>query len=444
MSAVERLRVPPHALEAEQSVLGGLMLDGAKLDQVADRLVEDDFYRADHRLIFRAINRLAAQQTPFDVITLGEQLTRRGQLDDAGGYSYLATLARDTPSAANVGHYADLVADAAVRRALVTAGADIQTLAYDPDGRPTAALLDDAEKRIFSIADRRNRTGGLREISHWLTATLERIDKLAESDNPITGVPTGWPDLDNLTAGLQPGELAIVAARPSMGKTAFALNLAEYAALKSGVSVGIFSLEMPAEQLMMRMLASLGRIDALSIRTGRLDERQWGALSGALGKLRDAPIWIDDSSALTPTQLHARCRRQQRESGLGLVIVDYLQLMQAPGAESRQTEIAEISRALKALAKDLRAPVVALSQLNRNLEQRTSKRPTLGDLRESGAIEADADTILFLYRDEVYNPNSDAAGVAEIIIGKQRNGPIGTVRLAFLGTHTRFESILNG
>ena len=442
-AAAEALRTPPHSLEAEQAVLGGLMLDNATWDQIADRLNEGDFYRHDHRLIFRAICRLSQQGKPFDLLTLAEWLEDNNELEAAGGFAYLGVLARDTPSAANVRAYADIVRERAIRRELIRTSTEIADSAYDPRGRDTRQLLDDAEQRVFAIAEQGMRAQqGFAVIKDLLARTVERIDILFQRDNPITGIPTGWSDFDDKTAGLQRGDLVVVAGRPSMGKTAFAMNIAEFAAIQVKCPVAVFSMEMPGESLIMRLISSLGRIDQHKVRTGRLEEEDWPRITSAVTMLSEARLFIDDSSNLSPNELRARARRLHRQEGqLGLIVVDYLQLMQVPGTnENRATEVSEISRSLKALAKELSVPVLALSQLNRTLEQRGDKRPIMSDLRESGAIEQDADLICFIYRDEVYNPDSSDKGVAEIIIGKQRNGPIGTTRLTFLGQYTRFES----
>ena len=445
-AATEALRAPPHSLEAEQSVLGGLMLDNATWDQVADRLDESDFYRNDHRLIFRAIRRLAENSKPFDLLTLAEWLEDNNQLEEAGGFAYLGVLARDTPSAANVRAYADIVRERAIRRELIRTSTEIADSAYDPRGRDSRELLDDAEKRVFAIAEHGLRAQqGFASIKDLLARTVERIDVLFQRDNPITGIPSGWQDFDDKTAGLQRGDLIVIAGRPSMGKTAFAMNIAEFAAIQVKCPVAVFSMEMPGESLIMRLMSSLGRIDQHKVRTGRLEEEDWPRLTSAVTMLSEARLFIDDSSNLSPNDLRARARRLQRQEGqLGLIVVDYLQLMQVPGTnENRATEVSEISRSLKSLAKELSVPVLALSQLNRTLEQRGDKRPIMSDLRESGAIEQDADLICFIYRDEVYNPESPDKGVAEIIIGKQRNGPIGRIRLTFLGQYTRFESYIS-
>lgn len=590
-AATEALRIPPHSQEAEQSVLGGLMLDNAAWDQVADLVVEDDFYRRDHRLIFRAVASLVDKNSPFDVVTLSEWLESRSELSNAGGLAYLATLAKDTPSAANIRAYAYIVRERSVLRSLIRVGTDIAGSAYNPEGRDATELLDLAEQRVFEIAERGIRTRqGFQSIRDISIKVIDRIDVLYNQDNPITGVPAGFNDFDEMTSGLQPSDLVIVAGRPSMGKTSFAMNIAEHAAIKGKKVVAVFSMEMPGEQLGMRMISSLGRIDQHRVRTGKLDDDDWPRLTSAVGILAESALFIDDTPALTPTELRARCRRLKRERGLDLILIDYLQLMQVSGSkENRATEISEISRSLKALAKELRVPVVALSQLNRGLEQRPNKRPVMSDLREcvtgdtlvtlangrlqaiheligqtpevwaiddqgypvtaiaekvwrvgkkpifelrlasgrhiratakhrlyalngwrrlqdltisdqlavfvaipeslpsnhpvrethlfwdqiiaiepsgeedvydltvpgpeswladgivshnSGAIEQDADLIVFIYRDEVYNEDSPDKGIAEIIIGKQRNGPIGTVRLTFLGKYTRFENFI--
>jgi replicative DNA helicase len=436
------LKVPPHSIDAEQSVLGGLMLDNAAWDQVADLVAEGDFYRLAHRLVFRAVAALAEQGSPFDVVTLANWLRDRDELESAGGLAYLGELAANTPSAANIKAYATLVRERSVLRDLVRVAGEIADTAYRPEGRATAELLDHAERLVFEIAERgaRRRTG-FRVMKDLLVGVVDRIDALYQSESAITGVSTGFADLDALTSGLQRSDLVIVAGRPSMGKTSFAMNLAEHALLGDRLPVAVFSMEMSAEQLVMRLLASLGRIDQHRVRTGRLDDDDWPRLTSAIGMLSDRPMFIDDTPGLNPTELRARARRLKREHGLGLIVVDYLQLMSVPGPkETRATEISEITRGLKTLAKELDVPIVALSQLNRSLEQRPNKRPVMSDLRESGAIEQDADVILFIYRDEVYNEDSPDKGTAEIIVGKQRNGPIGTVRLTFLGKYTRFES----
>ena len=435
------LRVPPHSVEAEQAVLGGVLLDNDAWDRIADLLVGENFYRRDHRAVFNAVAGLCDEGRPCDAVTVAERLDRDGQLESAGGLAYLAELAENTPSAANVTAYAEIVRERAVLRDLIRVGTGIADAAFRPERRGALDLLDDAERRIFEIAERgaaRRESVAIRDV---LADVMERIDELSRSESPITGVPTGFTELDQKTAGLQRGDLIIVAGRPAMGKTSFSMNLVEEAAIRARLPVAVFSLEMPAEQLVMRMLSSLGRIDQHRVRTGRLEHEDWPRLTSALAILNDTNVFIVDDAALTPAELRARCRRLKREHGVGLVVVDYLQLMHVPGTrENRATEISEISRSLKALAKELMVPVVALSQLNRRLEDRNDKRPVMSDLRESGAIEQDADLILFIYRDEVYNEDSKDKGKAEIIIGKQRNGPIGRVELAFLSQYTRFEN----
>ena len=442
----DALRIPPHSIQAEQSVLGGLMLSNTAWDQVADRVVREDFYRREHQLIFSAIEKLADEQKPFDVVTLSEELERIGGLEDAGGMSYIGTLAKDTPSAANIRAYADIVREHSVKRQLIRVGTNIADSGFETEGRSVSELLDHAESQVFEIAEQQAKgKTGFEDIKKLLTKAVDRIETLYQQDEPITGLSTGFSDLDEMTSGLQKSDLIIVAGRPSMGKTTFAMNLAENIAIQGEMPVAVFSLEMPGEQLVMRMLSSLGRIDQHRLRTGKLEEDEWPRLTSAVSILSEAKLHIDDSASLTPTEIRARARRLMREHGqLGLVVIDYLQLMQAPGvANNRTEEISVISRSLKALAKELNVPVIALSQLNRNLEQRPNKRPVNSDLRESGSIEQDADIIAFVYRDEVYNPETPDKGMAEIIIGKQRNGPIGTCRLTFLGQFTKFENFID-
>jgi len=443
---MEDLKSPPHSIEAEQSVLGGLMLDNQAWMQIADRIGEQDFYRRDHRLIFRSIKSLAEENQPCDVITLSEWLEKRGQSDAAGGLAYLGELAKNTPSAANITAYADIVRENSVLRQLVRAGTDIAGSAYNPDGRSTAELLDNAEKEVFAIAEQNARMAGFVPIKQLLAGAVDRIDLLYHQENPLSGLATGFKDFDNLTSGLQASDLIVVAGRPSMGKTSFAMNIAEYAAIHEKKPVAVFSMEMSGEQLAMRLISSTGRIDQSKVRTGKLDDDDWPRLASAVSLLASKNLLIDDSPALSPVEVRARARRLAREhGGLGLIVIDYLQLMQVPGSkENRASEVAEISRALKSLAKELHVPLVALSQLNRGLEQRPNKRPIMSDLRESGGIEQDSDLIVFIYRDEVYNEDSEDKGTAEIIIAKQRNGPIGMTRLAFQGRYTRFENFAAG
>jgi len=442
---VEALKVPPHSLEAEQSVLGGLMLDNEAWDRVAERVTAADFYSRPHRLIFESMERLVQQGQPIDLITLSEALERVDSLEPVGGFAYLAELAKNTPSAANINAYAEIVRERAVVREMIGVANEIAEAGFDPQGRSSADLLDLAETKVFKIAESRSSASeGPQNLTKILEQTVDKIEQLFHQPHDgVTGVSSGYQDLDKMTAGLQRSDLIIVAARPSMGKTTFAMNLCEHAAMTQDKPVLIFSLEMPSEQIIMRMLASLGRIDQTKIRTGQLDDEDWARLSSTMGLLLDkGKMYIDDSSGLTPSELRSRARRVAREyGGLSMIMVDYLQLMRVPGyADNRTLEIAEISRSLKALAKELEVPVVALSQLNRSLEQRADKRPVNSDLRESGSIEQDADLIMFIYRDEVYHDDSPDKGTAEIIIGKQRNGPIGRVRLTFQGQFSRFDN----
>ena len=443
------LRVPPHSIEAEQSLLGGLLLDNQAFDRVADVLSADDFYRDDHRRIFRHIAKLIEAAKPADVVTVAESIEASDDKDRTGGRAYIGALAQNTPSALHIRRYAELVRERAVQRKLAQVATEIAESALNLSGKEVPQLLDEAETRILEIGESGSRGGaGLEEIKPVLARVLERIDYLYHRDNPsdVTGLPTGFTDLDSKTAGLQPGDLVIVAGRPSMGKTAFALNIAEHVALQTHMPVAIFSMEMGGAQLATRMLGSIARVDQHKMRTGRLNDQEWSDLSHAMGRLHEAPIYIDETAALNALEVRSRARRLWRQWGgkLGLVVVDYLQLMSsanARGSENRATEISEISRSLKALAKELSVPVIALSQLSRAVEQRQDKRPMMSDLRESGAIEQDADVILFIYREEVYSPDKpDVKGRAKVIIGKQRNGPIGEVELTFLGQHTRFEN----
>lgn len=436
------VKIPPHSIEAEQSVLGGLMLDNRAWDQIADRMRETDFYRHDHRLIYRVMAKLSEQSKPLDVLTVSESLREINELENAGGEVYLFELANNTPSAANISAYADIVRERSVLRQLIATANDIASNAFNPDGRSSIELLDLAEREVFAISEQGARVGGPVNVKEFLATAMDKIDTLFHSKNPITGTPTGYHDLDEMTSGLQSSDLVIVAGRPSMGKTTLAMNMAEHVAIKSQLPTLIFSMEMPGESIVMRLLSSLCRIDQLRIRTGKLEDEDWPRISSTVSMLSEAPLFIDDTPALSPAEMRARARRVAKEHGqLGLIVVDYLQLMQVPGfSENRTAEISEISRSLKSLAKELKVPVIALSQLNRGLEQRADKRPVMSDLRESGAIEQDADLIVFIYRDEVYNENSPEKGVAEIIIAKQRNGPIGKVRLTFLGQYTCFEN----
>jgi len=448
---LDQIKLPPHSVEAEQSVLGGLLLEATALDKITDLVQPDDFYRQEHRLIFRQIVRLSEQAKPVDVITVAEALEIAGELDKVGGLPYLGGLAQNVPSAANIRRYGEIVRERSIMRKLAEVGSDIASSAYNPTGRDAAQLLDEAESKVFEIAEAGSKgKQGFLPMPPLLTQVVERIETLYARDNTsdVTGIATGFTDLDRKTSGLHPGDLVIIAGRPSMGKTALAINIAENVALDSNLPVAIFSMEMGATQLVMRMIGSVGKLNQQDLRTGKLQDDDWGRLTQALGKLNDAPIHIDESAALSSLDLRARSRRLHRQNnGLGLIVVDYLQLMSSnvgKASENRATEISEISRSLKALAKELQVPVIALSQLNRSLEQRTDKRPVMSDLRESGAIEQDADLILFIYRDEVYNSDSPSQGKAEIIIGKQRNGPIGKVELAFRGEYTRFDNLASG
>lgn len=441
---VDPLKRPPHSAEAEQSIIGGLMLDNQVWDKINIKLCEADFYRTEHRILFRAISALAKRDQPFDVVTLLDELKTNNDLDDAGGEAYLFELANNTPSVANVTAYADIVREKSVQRQLIGVATEIADSAYNPAGREVPELLDLAESKVFAIGEQTGGDGGPENIKSILVRAVEKIDALYHSGDAITGLATGLSDLDEMTSGLQPSDLVIVAGRPSMGKTTLVMNMAEHAAIKGGKPVLVFSMEMPADSLAMRMMSSLGRIDQHRIRTGKLEDEDWPRVTSAVHMLSEAPLFIDDTPALSPGEMRARARRLAKEHGhLGLIVVDYLQLMKAPGfsADNRTAEISEISRSLKSLAKELQVPVIALSQLNRSLEQRADKRPVMSDLRESGAIEQDADLICFIYRDEVYNQDSPDKGTAEIIIAKQRNGPIGRVRVAFIGKYTRFEDL---
>jgi replicative DNA helicase len=440
LATVENLKVPPHSIEGEQAVLGGLLLSPRAFDQVADVITETDFYREDHRLIFRAIHELSNKGKPCDAVTVTEWFESHGKVDQVDGGSYISQLASSTPSAANVKAYADIVREKSILRQLIDVGAVITTSAFSSDGRDSRELLEEAERNVFAIADQGMRSAsGFVSVQDTIKEAIEKIQELHEFEGEITGTPTGFKDFDKLTAGLQDSDLIIVAGRPSMGKTTLAMNIAENAAIKHDVPVAIFSMEMSALQLVMRLFSSLGQIDQTRLRTGNLDELDWPKLTSAMNLLHKSHIFIDETPSLSPSELRARARRLKREHDIGMIVVDYLQLMSVPGSkENRATEIAEISRSLKAIAKELHLPVVALSQLNRALEQRPNKRPVMADLRESGAIEQDADLIVFIYRDEVYNEDSPEKGKAEIIIGKHRNGPTDTVALTFQGQWLKF------
>ena len=441
-AAEQRLKVPPYSAEAEQSLLGGLMLDRSAWDKVADIIVDSDFYRRDHQLIFAAVAALADSGQPCDVVTVSEHLDNRGELEKAGGLQYLAMLANETPGAANVAAYARILRERSMLRSLITAGNTITGSAFATEGRSASELVDEAERLVFEIAEKGARgRAGFRSLKQILPETVDRIDMLHQAGGDITGIPTGYKEFDKLTAGLQPGDLIVIAGRPSMGKTTLAINIAENAAIGARVPTAVFSMEMPSQQLALRMISSLGRVNQTHLRTGRFADEDWSRINTAVQLMSDAPIFIDDSPALSPTEVRARSRRLKREHNLGLIVLDYLQLMQVPGInENRATEISEISRSLKALAKELSLPIIALSQLNRSVEQRTDKRPVMSDLRESGAIEQDADLIIFIYREEVYNQDTPRKGIADINVAKQRNGPIGDFPLTFVGHFTKFEN----
>ncbi len=438
----QRLKVPPNSIEAEQALIGGLMLNAQAWDKIADVVVGDDFYRKDHRLIFAAIANLIESGSPCDVVTVSEHLDSRGELEQSGGLAYLATLANETAGAANARAYAKILRERSMLRALINAGNEISGNAFASDGRSASQVLDDAERMVFEIAEKGSRgKRGFKSLKQILPEAVDRIDMLHQSEGNITGISTGYNEFDKLTAGLQAGELVIVAGRPSMGKTTLALNIAENAAIGSKVPTAIYSMEMPSQQLALRMISSLGRVDQTHLRTGNFPDEDWSRINTAVQLMSEAPIFIDDTPSMSPTEIRARARRLHREHGLGLIVIDYLQLMQVEGSkENRATEISEISRSLKALAKELEVPVIALSQLNRSVEQRTDKRPVMSDLRESGAIEQDADLIIFIYREEVYNQDTPRKGIADIAIAKQRNGPIGDFPLTFVGRYTKFEN----
>jgi replicative DNA helicase len=445
---IAQLRVPPHSIEAESSVLGGLLLDNSAWDRVGDLLGDGDFYRYEHRLIFASLGLLINANKPADVITVFEHLQSQGKAEGVGGLTYLNSLAQYVPSAGNIRRYAEIVRERAILRKLVSASDEIATNAFNTQGRPVASILDEAEQKIFNIGEEGSRMKrGFQGMDSLVVALLDRVQEMADNPNDITGVPTGFYDLDRRTAGLQPGDLIVLAARPSMGKTALAINIAEHVALNEGLPVAVFSMEMGASQLAVRIVGSIGRIDQGHLRTGKLSDEEWPRLTEAIERLRNISLHIDETAGLTVGELRANARRLARQCGqLGLIVVDYLQLMSgsAGNDENRATELGEISRGLKMLAKELKCPVVALSQLNRSVETRPDKRPMMSDLRESGAIEQDADIIMFIYRDDYYNKDSKEPGVAEVIIAKQRNGPTGTTKLTFLKNLTRFESLASG
>ncbi len=442
---VSSLRLPPHSIEAEQALIGGILLDNEAWERIADLISEEDFYRDDHRRIYRHIFRLVDMGKPADVVTVFESLEKSGEAEHAGGLAYIAEVAANTPSAANIRRYAEIVRERAILRKLVAAGNEIAASALSPSGKDAKILLDEAEARVFEIAESgAHHASGFVSIQPLLKQVVDRVQELYDRDNPsdITGIPSGFIDLDEKTSGLQASDMLIVAGRPAMGKTTFALNIAAHVAIEEKLPVAVFSMEMPGTQLATRFISSVGRIDMQKVRNGRLTDDDWQRLTLAMGKLYEAPLYIDETPNLNPIDLRARARRLSRQCGkLGLIVIDYLQLMSGTrDNDNRATELSEISRSVKSLAKELHVPIIALSQLNRSLEQRPNKRPVMSDLRESGAIEQDADMIMFIYRDEVYNPDSQDKGTAELIIGKHRNGPTGTVRLTFLGQYTRFEN----
>jgi replicative DNA helicase len=446
---IAQLRIPPHSIEAESSVLGGLLLDNGAWDRVGDLLVDGDFYRYEHKQVFGAISSLINASRPADVITVYEHLQSLGKAEEIGGLGYLNSLAQYVPSASNIRRYAEIVRERSILRKLVSASDEIATNAFNTQGRAVAQILDEAEQKIFNIGEEGSRMKqGFQAMPQLVVSLLDRVQEMADNPNDITGVPTGFFDFDRMTSGMQPGDLIVLAARPSMGKTALAINIAEHVALNEGLPVAVFSMEMGASQLAVRIVGSIGRIDQGHLRTGKLTDDEWPRLTEAIEKLRNVSLHIDETPGLTPSELRANARRLARQCGkLGLIVVDYLQLMSgsnSDGGDNRATEIGEISRGLKMLAKELQCPVIALSQLNRSVETRTDKRPMMSDLRESGAIEQDADVIMFIYRDDYYNKDSKEPGVAEVIIGKQRNGPTGTVKLAFLKPLTKFESLASG
>ncbi|MBT3826929.1 MAG: replicative DNA helicase [Nitrosomonadales bacterium] len=447
---ISALKVPPHSIEAEQSILGGLLIDNKAIDRIAGQVSSTDFYRNDHQIIFSHISKLIDKNQPADIVTVGESLEQNSELTKVGGVAYLGLIAENTPTASNISGYAKIVRERSIMRNLVEVGSDIVESAFSPQGKDAQQLLDESESKIFQIADAgTSEKLGFIDIKELLPKAAQRIDDLYQLDDPngVTGVPSGYADLDQKTAGLQPGDLIIIAGRPSMGKTSLALNIAEHVGMEAGLPVAIFSMEMGAAQLTMRLLGSVGKLDQHKMRIGQLEDEDWPKLTNALGVLNEAPIFIDEGSALNSYEVRARARRLHRQQGkLGLIVIDYIQLMSSANeqsGENRATEVSEISRSLKALAKELNVPVVALSQLNRSVESRPDKRPMMSDLRESGAIEQDADVIMFIYRDEVYNPETAEKGVAEILLSKQRNGPTGTVKLTFLGQYTRFENYAN-
>ncbi len=445
---IENLKLPPHSIEAEQSLLGGLLIDNSALDQVGDTISSKDFYRQDHRLIFIHINDLINSDNPADVVTVAESLEKNSELASIGGISYLGSLAENMPSVANIRGYAKIIRDNSILRNLITVGSEIVEGAFLPKGKDAQQLLDEMEAKLFSIAEAQSNRLGYKDFQKVIADVVRNLEERGQNPETVTGLSTGFVDLDNLTTGLHGGELVIIAGRPSMGKTALAMNIAESCAVDQNKAVAIFSMEMGSEQIVTRLLGSVAKVDQQRMRTGKMDDDDWAKIANGLGRLNEAPLFIDEGSALNSYELRARARRLDRstEGGLGLIVVDYIQLMSplgGPQGENRATEISEISRSLKSLAKELNIPVVALSQLNRNVDSRPDKRPQMSDLRESGAIEQDADVIMFIYRQVVYSKDPADEGIAEIIVAKQRNGPIGDVKLTFVGEYTRFENYAN-
>ena len=445
---IENLKLPPHSIEAEQSLLGGLLIDNSALDQVGDTISSKDFYRQDHRLIFIHINDLINSSNPADVVTVAESLEKNSELASIGGISYLGSLAENMPSVANIRGYAKIIRDNSILRNLITVGSEIVEGAFLPKGKDAQQLLDEMEAKLFSIAEAQSNRLGYKDFQKVIADVVRNLEERGQNPETVTGISTGFVDLDNLTTGLHGGELVIIAGRPSMGKTALAMNIAESCAVDQNKAVAIFSMEMGSEQIVTRLLGSVAKVDQQKMRTGKMDDDDWAKIANGLGRLNEAPIFIDEGSALNSYELRARARRLDRstEGGLGLIVVDYIQLMSplgGPQGENRATEISEISRSLKSLAKELNIPVIALSQLNRNVDSRPDKRPQMSDLRESGAIEQDADVIMFIYRQVVYSKDPADEGIAEIIVAKQRNGPIADIKLTFVGEHTRFENYAN-
>jgi replicative DNA helicase len=444
MSLTEQVNTPPSAVEAERQLLGGLMLDSHSWERIASKVSAEDFYRPDHRLIFGAIKVLADNDQPCDAVTLSEHLNNLGTLADAGGLGYLGSLTKDSPSAANVVSYANIIRERSLMRELIEVGNDITGSAFQPEGRSGKELVDEAEQRIFQIAEKGARgKSGFSLLKDYCGPLMDELDKRHRQGEDVTGLSTGYKKFDSITQGLHGGDMIIVAGRPSMGKTTLALNIAENAAfnLAQPTPVAVFSMEMGAEQLALRFVSSLGQVSQGHLRNGRFSDAEWPNISSAIQQMSQAPLFIDDTPALTPTDIRARARRLKRQHNIGLIVIDYLQLMQTGrSTENRATEISEISRSLKALARELEVPVIVLSQLNRSVEQRPDKKPQMSDLRESGAIEQDADLILFIYRDEVYNEDTARKGQSDIIIAKHRNGEIGSFVLTFRGQYSRFEN----